>query len=205
MHGRGRAFRWLFSKQFDDPMDILINGKSTDVGESLRTHVSAALEGAVRKYFDRALRGVVTFSRDAHRFRADLTVHAVRGLIVQGEASADDAYVAFDRALERIEKQLRRYHRRLVNHDRGRGDAPTEAAQQYVLAAEHENEVPAEAQPVVIAEMPTEIASATVGEAVMRMDLADAPCLMFRNKAHGRLNVVYRRADGNVGWIDPAA
>ncbi len=154
-------------------MDILINGKSTDVGESLRAHVSAALEGAVRKYFDRPLRGAVTFLRDAHRFRADLTVHAVRGLVVQGQASADDAYVAFDRALERIKKQLRRYHRRLVNHDRGHADEPIEAAQQYVLAAEHENEVPAEAQPVVIAEMPTEIASATVGEAVMRMDLAD--------------------------------
>jgi hypothetical protein len=125
--------------------------------------------------------------------------------LVQGRSNADDAYAAFDSALEHIAKQLRRYKRRL--NDKHKGRAPEEAipAQQYTLAPESgEDELPEEGQPAIIAELPTEIATLSVSEAVMRMDLADVPALMFKNRASGGLNVVYRRPDGNIGWIDPA-
>lgn len=188
-------------------MDLSINGKGLDVGEALRSHVADQLAGAVTKYFTKALDAGVTISREAHLFRADIAVHPMRGVLVKGHALAEDAYGAFDGALERISKQLRRYKRRLKEHHKGRTaeEAETTPAQQYILAAEVvEEELPADGQPTIIAELSTEIATLSVGEAVMRMDLADAPVLMFRNSINGGFNVVYRRSDGNIGWIDPA-
>jgi ribosomal subunit interface protein len=188
-------------------MDLSINGKGLDVGDALRGHVAEQLANAVTKYFTKALDAAVTISREAHLFRADIAVHPMRGVLVKGHGLAEDAYGAFDGALERIAKQLRRYKRRLKEHHKGRGaeEVETTPAQQYILAAEVvEEELPAEGQPAIIAELATEIATLSVGEAVMRMDLADAPVLMFRNRANGIFNVVYRRSDGNIGWIDPA-
>lgn len=186
-------------------MDVIVKGKHIDVGEALRSHAETNLRSHVGKYFSRAHDAQVTLSRAAHGFRADISVHPKRGFLVQGGAEGVDAYVAFDAALERILKQLRRYKRRLVDqHQKGRGDGEVLAAQQYVIAPEAGDEVPPEeTPPVVVAEMPHEIALLTVGEAVMRMDLADAPVVMFRNRANGAFNVVYRRPDGNIGWIDP--
>jgi ribosomal subunit interface protein len=187
-------------------MDISIKGKHLDIGDALRGHVEDSLDASVRKYFDRALDGTVTFSKESHLFRVDISVHAGRGVVMQGRAGAEDPYAAFDAALDRIAKQLRRYHRRLVNHHKIRGAEDSLPAQYSVIAAEDEDsEVAEDAPPAIVAEMPTEIATLTAGEAVMRMDLADQPVLMFRNRAHGGLNVVYRRADGNIGWIDPVA
>lgn len=186
-------------------MDILINGKGLDVGGALRTHIDGELADTVAKYFSKALDAAVTISREAHRFRADISVHPLRGVTLQGRASAEDAYAAFDSAMERIGKQLRRYKRRLSDHHKGRvsGDDVL-IAQQFIMAPEsEEEELPAEGQPAIIAEVSAEIAMLSVGEAVMRMDLADTPALMFRNRKHGGLNVVYRRPDGNIGWIDP--
>jgi ribosomal subunit interface protein len=186
-------------------MDISVKGKNLDVGDSLRSRVLDQLSAAVSKYFSRALDANVTLSREAHQFRVDISVHPVRGVVVQSHAASEDAYGAFESALERITKQIRRYKRRITNHHQRRGAEETLPAQQYVLAAEAEDEeLPEEAQPAIIAELPTRIATLTVSEAVMRMDLADAPAMMFRNRANGGLNVVYRRADGNIGWIDPA-
>lgn len=187
-------------------MDLSIKGKGLDVGEALRSHVERELENSVAKYFPKAHDAAVTISREAHLFRADITVHPMRGVSVQGRASAEDAYAAFDAANEHIAKQLRRYKRRLNDHHKARGPEETLAAQQYIIAPESEDEVelPADGQPAIIAEMATEILTLSVGEAVMRMDLADVSALMFRNRAHGGLNVVYRRRDGNIGWIDPA-
>ena len=186
-------------------MNLAINGKNIDIGEALRGHVEESLNTAVAKYFDNALDGTVTISREAHQFRVDISVHAGRGMMMQGSASNGEANAAFDGALTRIAKQLRRYKRRLDGRHKKRGEE-TLAAQQYVLAAESEDaEVAADDNPTIVAEMPTEIDTLTVGEAVMRMDLADTPAMMFRNRAHGRLNVVYRRPDGNIGWIDPEA
>ena len=186
-------------------MDLSINGKHVKVGEALRGHVQDNLKSAVAKYFDRAPDAAVTFSRESHLFRVDISVHAGRGMMLQGGAASADAYAAFDGALAHIAKRLRRYKRRLNDRHRGRGADEFIPAQQYILAAEGEDADPApEGQPTIVAELPTEIATLTVSEAVMRMDLADTPAMMFRNRAHGGLNVVYRRPDGNIGWIDPS-
>jgi ribosomal subunit interface protein len=186
-------------------MDISINGKGLDVGDALRGHVGNLLTSIVGKYFPKAHDAVVTVSREAHLFRADVTVHPTRGFVVQGRAAADDAYAAVDAAVERIGKQLRRYKRRLNDHHGRRPAEEGMPAQQYIIAAESdEEELPAEGQPAIIAEIATEIATMSVSEAVMRMDLADMSAMIFNNRATGGLNVIYRRADGNIGWIDPA-
>lgn len=187
-------------------MRIVITGKQIDVGDALRSHVEDRLEVGVTKYFDRAIDAHVVFSRQGPLFRADCSVHVGAGINVQSHAELDEIYASFDVAAERVEKRLRRYKRRLRNHHK-MPLGETLPAQSYVIAAETEDaEEPEEAvefQPVIVAEASTEIASLTVGEAVMRMDLASLPAMMFRNRAHGGLNVVFRRPDGNIGWIDP--
>lgn len=189
-------------------MEITVKGKNIDVGDALRKHVAGELESTVGKYFSRALEATVTISREAYLFRANISVHPVRGMLVQSHATADDPWAVFDTALERIAKQLRRYKRRISSHHKRRGAeevAPAEQVAQYVIAAENEDEELAEeAQPAIIAETTTEISTLTVSEAVMRLDLAELPLVMFRNRASGSLNVVYRRPDGNIGWIDPS-
>ncbi|MBM3565141.1 MAG: ribosome-associated translation inhibitor RaiA [Alphaproteobacteria bacterium] len=187
-------------------MEILIHGKNMDVGDALRGHTESTLRNHVVKYFSRAIDAHATFSRAAHGFRSDISVHPRRGMLVQGSAEAGDAYAAFDNALNRIDKQLRRYKRRLNDRHKGNDDEAVLRAQQYVLAPESEAELPDQpTPPVIVAEMPHDIATLSVSEAVMRMDLAHASVLMFRNKASGSFNVVYRRDDGNIGWIDPTA
>ncbi len=186
-------------------MDISVKGKQVDVGDALRGHAESHLVDTVTKYFDNALNSNVVFSRDGNGFRADISVHAGRGMVMQGRSSANDAYAAFDGALERIAKRLRRYKKRIRDHRKGDAGNEITAAQYAVIASEPDGEtVPEDDNPAIIAEMAHEIATLTVGEAVMRLDLADSPALMFRNRAHGGLNVVYRRTDGNVGWIDPS-
>ena len=187
-------------------MDISVKGKNLDVGDALRSHAEDHLGDVVAKYFNHAIDATVIFSREGHAMCADISVHpGPRGLVVQSGSESDDPYVAFDGALERVAKQLRRYKRKLVNHHaKGRGNDDILPAQQYVIQPDDgEDEVAEDAQPAVIAEMETEISTLTVSEAVMRMDLGELPMVMFRNSAHGGLNVIYRRQDGNIGWIDP--
>lgn len=187
-------------------MEISVKGHNVDVGDALRGHIADQLENGVVKYFERALDASVIVSRETgHGFHVEISVHPFRAMIVQASGSGTEAYGAFDAALERMVKQLRRYKRRLKDHHKSRSGTEFVAAQQYVLQAEREDEeVPEDGQPAIIAEMGTEIATLTVSEAVMRMDLAHAPVHMFRNSANGNMNVVYRRNDGNIGWIDPA-
>lgn len=187
-------------------MRIVITGKQIDVGGALRSHVEDRLAIGVAKYFDRAIDAHVVFSRQGPLYRADCSVHVGSGINVQSHAEVDEIYASFDVAADRVEKRLRRYKRRLRNHHK-MPPGETQPAQAYIIAAETEDsEEPEEAvefQPVIVAEASTEIASLTVGEAVMRMDLASLPAMMFRNRAHGGLNVIFRRPDGNIGWIDP--
>ena len=190
-------------------MDISVKGKNLDVGEALRGHAEGHLSSAVGKYFDRAIDASVMFTRQGRQLRADISVHpGPRGMVVQGRSEADDAYAAFDGALERISKQLRRYKRRLSNHhkghDKGHGEKTLPALQYVIQPDPEDEEVDVDAEPMIVAEMPDEIATLSVSEAVMRMDLADLPVTMFRHRASGRLNVVYHRAAGNIGWIDPS-
>lgn len=191
-------------------MQLTVTGKQIHVGDALRRHVEASLGSILGKYFKTAIEAHAVFSREAHLCRAEVALHIGRGIVVNAGAAAPEFHPAFDAAAERIAKQLRRYKRRLRDHHaklREPGEAG-ERATDYVLAPIAEEAAEAEESeaaggPAVIAEMSTELPRLTVGEAVMRMDLADAPVLLFRNRSHGELNLVYRRADGNVGWIDP--
>jgi ribosomal subunit interface protein len=199
-------------------MQLSVTGKQTEIGEALRRHIEGSLGSILDKYFKTAIEAHVFVSKEAHLSRAEISIHIGRGIVVNARASASEAYLAFDAAAERLAKQLRRYKRRLRDHHaKGREPAGAgERAMDYVLApiGEEEGEA-AEAErddaesggvngaPAVIAEMSTELPSLTVGEAAMRMDLAEAPVLLFRNRSHGELNLVYRRNDGNIGWIDP--
>ncbi len=192
-------------------MQLTVTGKQVDVGDALRRHVDAALEAILGKYFGTAIEAHAVFAREAHLIRAELSLHIGRGMVINSGAAAGDHYLAFDAAAERLAKQLRRYKRRLRDYH-GKARAPVERpemARSFVLApldeeAEADRAAADGASPVVIAEMSTELPHLTVGEAVMRMDLADSAVLLFRNRSHGGLNLVYRRGDGNVGWIDPA-
>jgi len=188
-------------------MKVSVSGKQLEVGEAFRTHIEHTLTSVVDKYFGKALDAHAVLSREAHLYRADLAVHAGRNILVQGHAEADAPYPAFDAAAEHIGKRLRRYKRRLRDHHKQQSQAAaTLEAKQFILAApaepEKEEAVDAD-KPVIIAELKTAIDSMTVGEAVMRLDLAELPALLFRNSAHGELNMIYRRPDGNIGWVDP--
>jgi ribosomal subunit interface protein len=186
-------------------MQLTVRGKQLDVGEALRAHIADTLENLVGKYFGRPIEATVALSREAHLYRAQLSVHVGRGILLQSQADAEAPYPAFDAAAGHLDKRLRRYKRRLRDHHRRPMEA--EPAQQYVLAPEADDFVEPEnggdAEPVIVAEMEAEIPSLSVSEAVMRLDLSEAAALMFRNRAHGGLNMIYRRGDGNVGWVDP--
>ena len=196
-------------------MQLTVTGKQVDVGDALRQHVESTLGSVLGKYFRTAIEAHAVFAREAHLICADISLRVGRGIVVNSSAAATDHYVAFDAAAERLAKQLRRYKRRLRDyHAKARGPAERPEMVRSVVLAPFEEEELEEAVaavsevdggPVVIAEMSAELPQLTVGEAVMRMDLADAPVLLFRNRSHGELNLVYRRGDGNIGWIDPAA
>jgi ribosomal subunit interface protein len=196
-------------------MHITVAGKQVETGEALKTHVRDGLGTISRKYFDHAVEANVTFSRDAkgHAFLCDINLKAGRNLFLRGEGEGADAHRAFEVAAEHVAKRLRRYRRRMNDHARSlaseRQPEEGEPARQVVLRHQEDEETadPALAEggdsPAVVAETPAVIDRLTVGEAVMRMDLAHVPVLMFRNRATNGLNVVYRRSDGNIGWIDP--
>jgi ribosomal subunit interface protein len=190
-------------------MQITVSGKQVELSDALRTRVSDQLDTIAAKYFDHALEAQVTFGRARSFFTCDITRHAGRGLRLRAEGEAADANAAFDDAAEHIAKRLRRYRRRVNDHARDIASRERpEAARQYVLRQEPETAGEPDGKDkdgafaTVIAESQTEIAVLTVGEAVMRMDLADQLVLMFRNSQTRELNVVYRRQDGNIGWID---
>lgn len=187
-------------------MNLTISGKQIDVGDSLRAHVEKELVSAVGKYFGDAVEGSVVFSRDGYQFRTDVSVHIGRNILVQGQGMATDAYAAYEIASDHVAKRLRRYKRRLRDHHQKAGRNGADLSARYaVLAAEaDEAPEPVEPGPAIVAEMRTDIPTLTVGEAVMRLDLAQQPALMFRNSANGLMNMVYRRTDGNIGWVDPA-
>ncbi len=187
-------------------MRYQISGKQIDIGEALQTHVEGELGGIVGKYAERPTDATVVFSRDAHEFVCEATVHLSTGLTTQAKAHSHEIYSAFDQCADKMEKQLRRYKRRLKDHHKERSQ-PVELseASSYILAANGDDEAaePDSLQPIIVAEMETKIPSLSVGEAVMQMEIAGAPVLVFRNEGNKEINVVYKRDDGNVGWIDP--
>ena len=187
-------------------MQYQISGKQIDIGEALQTHVRDDLGSVVQKYAERPTDAQVVFSKSAHEYVCEATVHLSTGLTAQAKAHATEIYAAFDACSEKMEKQLRRYKRRLKDHHKERAQ-PVElsGAASYILASDTgtDDSEPETLQPMIVAEMETKIPSLSVGEAVMQMELVGAPVLVFRNEGKDGLNVVYRRDDGNIGWIDP--
>jgi ribosomal subunit interface protein len=192
-------------------MTLRISGKSISIGEALRGRVEERTEEVLRKYFDGNYQGHITLSKDGIGFRTDCALHLDSGITLEADSNAPDAYASADQALLMIEKRLRRYKSRLKDRSARKAHAATEAlaamdATSYVLEAPGagEDEVTGYS-PVIIAEATTSLRQLSVSEAVMELDLSGAPCLVFQHGSSGRVNIIYRRADGNVGWIDPPA
>lgn len=187
-------------------MRYQISGKQIDIGDALQTHVKTDLETIISKYAERPTDATIVFSRDAHEYVCESTIHLSTGLTTQAKAHAVEIYAAFDHCAEKMEKQLRRYKRRLKDHHKERSQ-PVEISDgaSYILAGQDgtDEAEPESLQPVIVAEMETKIPSLSVGEAVMQMEIAGAPVLVFRNEGSKGINVVYKRDDGNIGWIDP--
>lgn len=198
-------------------MRVQVTGRQVDIGEALTQRISAELEHGITKYFSsRPAAAVVTVSRDGPWFDIDCAVHLDSGIHLQATGRAGEAHAAFSDALAKIEKRVRRYKRRLKNHQTlPRNELPAETAKAYVLAAApddedggpedaHRADPNRDAHPLVIAESIVHVPTMAVSMAVLQLELADAPCLVFRNAGNGGLNVVFRRTDGHIGWVDPA-
>ncbi len=192
-------------------MTLRISGKSVNVGEALRGRVTDRTEEVLRKYFDGNYSGHITLSKDGFGFRTDCALHLDSGITLEADSNAPDAYASADQALVMIEKRLKRYKSRLKDRSARKAHVASAAlaamdATSYVLEAPGEGEDEDEVtgySPVIIAEATTSLKPLSVSEAVMELDLSGAPCLVFQHGSSGRVNIIYRRADGNVGWIDP--
>jgi ribosomal subunit interface protein len=192
-------------------MQVQVTGKHVDVGEALRSRVSDELTLSISKYFDRTGGGAdVVVSREGPAFRVDCAVTLATGQQLTTQGLGDDAHLAFDAALEKLSKRIRRYKNRLKSHHGQQVAKQAENAAYYVLAApdadedeDGETDTHPFPEPMIIAETERPVRSMTVSMAVMELDLTEAQTIVFRNAAHGGLSVVYRRPDGNIGWIDP--
>lgn len=186
-------------------MQLIVQGKQMDLGDALKSHVSDKLEDINTKYFNRAIDATVTFSPEGHTFtKTHISIRVGKDIMVISDATEADPYVAFDQAAEKVAKQLRRYKRRLRDHHEKLEKAGAEhfmPALDYTLSAEQNNEEVNDH--LVIAEIATNIQTMSPSDAAMRLELSDLPALMFRNAGHKGLNMVYKRPDGNIGWVDP--
>ncbi len=185
-------------------MALRISGKNLDIGDAFRVHAGERLDGALAKYFDGGFGGQIVLEREGPWFRTDCTLHLDTGIVLQATGRAQEAHQSLDIAADRIEKRLRRYHRRLKDH-RPVNRAETVPAASYVIASlDEEEDVGVDYAPTIIAEETAQLETMTVANAVAAMDLSDLPVVVFRNAGHGGINVVYRRTDGHIGWIDPS-
>jgi ribosomal subunit interface protein len=189
-------------------MPFRVSGKNIDVGDALRGRISDRIAEVMGKYFDGGYSGHVTVAREGFGFRTECAIHLDSKITLQAEGEAADAYASADQAALRVERRLRRYHRRLKEHrsDRHDGRAALEAATYIIAAPEQEGEAELDGfAPVIIAESTTSLKQLSVSDAVLELDMTGAPVLVFRYAAQGGINIVYRRADGHFGWINPPA
>jgi len=188
-------------------MSFRVSGKNIEIGEALRERISARVLESLAKYFDGGFSGHATIGKEAFGFRAECVVHLDSGVVLRADAMAADPYLSADQAAERLDKRLRRYHRRLKDYRADGNNGSFSVAQDDKMAALNPGGGDADGVahgPVVIAESPGALRRLSVSEAVMELDMTSVPVMVFRHAGHGRVNLVYRRADGNVGWIDPA-
>lgn len=191
-------------------MDVRVNGHQVETGEAFRTHADDRLQGIAQKYFSRAMGATVTLAPGPHDngFRCDIVLHVVNGLVLKGSNSGQEAHVTFDGAAEKIEKQLRRYSRRLKDRQGDRLETVAASpddlnnARYSIFRPDEEEEVGGDA-PLTIAETRVDVPEASVGDAVMMLDLRNTTALLFKNSGTGQYNMVYRRDDGNIGWVEP--
>jgi len=184
-------------------MQLTVKGMHLDVGDSLREHVRANLTHTASKYFREPIEATVVFTKEKnHRYRADISIHVGHGIVLEAQSEADDPYPAFDGASQRVAKRLSKYKDRLKDHHKRTGVSESAAAAYTTFSSSNENaaEKPGSA---IIAEMQTQIPTLAVSDAVLRLELGDLPALLFKNPSHGGYNLVYRRKDGNIGWVDP--
>ena len=190
-------------------MQLSINGKQMDLGDALRTHITDKIEDINQKYFNRAIDATITLSPEGSAFtKSHVSIRVGKDIMVMADAQDTDPYASFDAAAEKVAKQLRRYKKRLRDHHERLEEDNVIPAQSFVLSPEpeaknDEHDEPEKHEPVVVADMITNIQTMSVSEAVMRLDLSGENALLFRNAHHDGLNMVYRRSDGNVGWVDP--
>ena len=192
-------------------MSFRVSGKNIDIGEALRSRVSTRIAQALAKYFDGGYSGHLTVGKEGFGFRTECVVHLDSGIVLHADGMAGDAYSSVDEAALRIERRLRRYKERLKDRHAARGGADsggTIDAPSYVIAAPEDEAEPLDGtafNPVIIAESTTALKQLSVSDAVMELDMTGAPVVVFRHAGHGRVNLVYRRHDGHIGWIDPPA
>lgn len=190
-------------------MTIQVTGKNVDAGEAYKSYILSKISGVLEKYIGPELSGHVRLEKERVGFRTNCSIRLRTGLQVEAHGDGADAYGSADAAVERLEKRVRRYKRRLKSHHNGRDAASPEAREEFArdytvqVSDDEQSEAKGEA-PVIIAEAERGIRDLSVGEAVMHLDLSENQFLVFRNASHGGLNVVYRRVDGHIGWIDPA-
>ncbi|CAN5468656.1 ribosome-associated translation inhibitor RaiA [soil metagenome] len=191
-------------------MDIRVSGHQVDTGDALKTHVDDRLQGIAVKYFSRAISAHVTFGKGPHDvgFTCDIVAHVMQGLVLKANHTAPEAHLSFDGAADKIEKQLRRYMRRLKDRhsaaasgngaDAGPGDNAG-----YTVFQETADEAEPEDFPLIVAETRVDVPDASVSDAVMMLDLRNTAALLFKNSGTGAFNMVYRRGDGTIGWVEP--
>ena len=191
-------------------MSFRVSGKNIDVGDALRSRINERIGEATAKYFDGGFSGHVTVGKEGFGFRTECVIHLDSGIVLEAQAMAADAYASADQVAVRIEKRLRRYKRRLKDHqavapDGAAGEQRPIQAPSYVIATpEHDDDDELTGfDPVIIAESTTALKRLSVSDAVMELDLTGVAVVVFRHAGHGRVNLVYRRGDGHIGWIDP--
>ncbi len=186
-------------------MALRISGKNVDIGQALRSRIDQTIADAVQKFFDGGYSGNVTVTRNGRIFRTECSVHLDSGMLIEATGNDNDANASFDQSLERLQKRLRRYKRRLKDRSRVQSAKMITLATDFVLAPPPEDDELAEDYaPAIVAETKAEVRTLSVSGAVIELDLTDAPVVVFRNSSHGGINVVFRRPDGHFGWIDPA-
>ncbi|MDX8461401.1 ribosome hibernation-promoting factor, HPF/YfiA family [Mesorhizobium humile] len=186
-------------------MNLRISGKHMDIGDAFRTRINDRVGEAIEKYFDRGFSGHVTVIKSGSRFSADCMVRLDSGASLQATGDAQDPTLAFEAAADRLETRLRRYKRRLKSRNTGNGEEPTDIA--YTVMApltDDEEDIPEDFAPVIVAESSMTLRTMSVASAVIELDNSDSPVFLFRNAGTDHLNIVYRRPDGNIGWIDPS-